>query len=101
MTAIFKKPPFVFITTSLTAAILFYQLYNNVISIQSHFNQPQQSIKFPCMKRLILSALVFLFIGAHAQVDIIPQPVEVVMPNQAGTFTITAKTPIKLEGSGL
>lgn len=53
------------------------------------------------MKRLILSALVFLFIGAHAQVDIIPQPVEVVMPNQAGTFTITAKTPIKLEGSGL
>ncbi|AXY72966.1 beta-N-acetylhexosaminidase [Paraflavitalea soli] len=54
-------------------------------------------------KPCILFALA-LFSIAHsplAQVNIIPQPVEVKMPKIAGQFTITKNTPIVLDGSGL
>ena len=53
------------------------------------------------MKRVLLSALLCISVGAYTQVNIIPLPAEVVLPKQAGTFTITAATPIILDGGGL
>lgn len=53
------------------------------------------------MKKLLAFSLLFAPVFIKAQVNIIPQPVEVKMPATAGNFTITAQTPIILEGSGL
>ncbi|AEW00242.1 beta-N-acetylhexosaminidase [Niastella koreensis] len=53
------------------------------------------------MKKVWFIATMVLSMHLHAQVNIIPQPVELKMPETAGSFTITAKTPIILEGSGL
>ncbi len=53
------------------------------------------------MKKVWFIATMILSMHLHAQVNIIPQPVELKMPETAGSFTITAKTPIILEGSGL
>jgi hexosaminidase len=53
------------------------------------------------MKKLLVSSLLFVPVFLVAQVNIIPEPVEVKMPATAGEFTITAQTPIVLEGSGL
>jgi hexosaminidase len=53
------------------------------------------------MKKVWFFASLLLASIAHAQVNIIPQPAELKMPETAGTFVITAKTPIILEGSGL
>lgn len=53
------------------------------------------------MKRVWFIAFLFLTINSYAQVNIIPQPAELKMPESAGAFKITAKTPIILEGSGL
>ena len=53
------------------------------------------------MKKLLVSSLLFVPVFLAAQVNIIPEPVEVKMPATAGEFTITAQTPIVLEGSGL
>jgi len=67
--------------------------------VQQHKNVKQIDMRKPC----ILFALS-LFSIAHrplAQVNIIPQPVEVKMPKIAGQFTITKNTPIVLDGSGL
>jgi hexosaminidase len=53
------------------------------------------------MKKVWFIATMILSMHLHAQVSIIPQPAELKMPERAGAFTITAKTPIILEGSGL
>jgi hexosaminidase len=53
------------------------------------------------MRKLFAFSLLIAPILLSAQVNIIPQPVEVKMPATAGSFTITARTPIILEGSGL
>jgi hexosaminidase len=53
------------------------------------------------MKKVWFIASLLLTINLYAQVNIIPQPAELKMPETAGSFTITAKTPIILEGSGL
>jgi hexosaminidase len=53
------------------------------------------------MKKVWFIATMILSMHLHAQVSIIPQPAELKMPETAGAFTITAKTPIILEGSGL
>lgn len=52
------------------------------------------------MKKVWFIASLFLSSIANAQVNIIPQPAELKMPETAGSFVITAKTPIILEGSG-
>src|SRR5882724_10574008 len=48
----------------------------------------------------LLAGALIITNAATAQVNIIPQPVKVVMPKVAGQFTITANTPIVLEASG-
>ena len=53
------------------------------------------------MKKVWFIASMFSATCSFAQVNIIPQPAEMQMPATAGTFVITAKTPIILEGSGL
>ena len=53
------------------------------------------------MKKVWFFASLFLTVGTYAQVNIIPQPAELKMPETAGQFVITPKTPIILEGSGL
>jgi hexosaminidase len=53
------------------------------------------------MKQSLFVTLLFVHSVLLAQVNIIPQPVSVKMPATAGKFTITAKTPIILAGSGL
>lgn len=53
------------------------------------------------MKKLLVSSLLFVPVFLVAQVNIIPEPVAIKMPVTAGEFTITAQTPIVLEGSGL
>lgn len=53
------------------------------------------------MKKVWFFAFLFFTACSYAQVNIIPQPADVQMPATAGTFAITAKTPIILEGSGL
>jgi hexosaminidase len=53
------------------------------------------------MKKVWFIASLLLTVNMYAQVNIIPQPVELKMPESAGDFTITAKTPIILEGAGL
>jgi hexosaminidase len=53
------------------------------------------------MKKVWFIAILFLSSIACAQVNIIPQPAELKMPETAGSFVITAKTPIILEGAGL
>ncbi len=53
------------------------------------------------MKKVWFIASLLLTINLYAQVNIIPQPAELKMPETAGSFTITAKTPIILQGSGL
>ena len=53
------------------------------------------------MKKVWFFASLFLTISTYAQVTIIPQPAELKMPEVAGSFVITPKTPIILEGSGL
>lgn len=53
------------------------------------------------MKKVWFIASLFLSMSMYAQVNIIPQPVELKMPATAGQFVITAKTPIILEASGL
>jgi hexosaminidase len=53
------------------------------------------------MKKVWFIASLFLTLSMYAQVNIIPQPAELKMPESAGKFVITAKTPIILMGSGL
>jgi hexosaminidase len=53
------------------------------------------------MKKVWFIAILFLSLHTYAQVNIIPQPAELKMPETGGSFVITAKTPIILEGSGL
>jgi hexosaminidase len=53
------------------------------------------------MKKVWFIASLFLTISTYSQVNIIPQPAELKMPETAGQFVITPKTPIILEGSGL
>ncbi|THU40403.1 beta-N-acetylhexosaminidase [Niastella caeni] len=53
------------------------------------------------MKKVWVFASLLLTISTYAQVNIIPQPAELKMPENAGQFVITAKTPIILQGSGL
>jgi hexosaminidase len=53
------------------------------------------------MKKVWFFAFLFFTIHLHAQVNLIPQPAELKMPETAGKFVITAKTPIILAGSGL
>lgn len=53
------------------------------------------------LKKLCLLVIVFTAFTASAQVNIIPQPAEVRMPEQAGTFTITKQTQIVANGKAL
>jgi len=53
------------------------------------------------MKKVWFFASLLLTMNTYAQVNIIPQPAELKMPETAGQFVITAKTPIILEGSGM
>lgn len=52
-------------------------------------------------KRLFSLIIVFVSLQVFSQVSIIPQPVSLKMPRMAGSFTISAATPVILEGSGL
>lgn len=53
------------------------------------------------MKTTLLLTVFLAPFVLFAQINIIPEPAEVTMPATKGEFTITAQTPIILEGSGL
>jgi hexosaminidase len=54
------------------------------------------------LKREIFCAfLAIASLQLSAQVSIVPAPVEVSMPSAAGSFSMTSKTPIIVEGSGM
>ena len=55
------------------------------------------------MKKIFFFLLLSTAIICRAQngINIIPQPVEIMQPQTAGSFSITATTIIVLEGSGL
>jgi len=61
----------------------------------------ERILTFTIMKKIWLIAFLLFTVCSFAQVNIIPEPVSVQMPSTAGTFVITSKTPIILEGSGL
>lgn len=52
-------------------------------------------------KNILSLIIVFVSLNVYSQVSIIPQPVSVKMPRMAGSFIISAATPVILEGSGL
>src|SRR4051812_47553148 len=54
------------------------------------------------IKKVFFCALLAIgTIQLKAQVSIVPLPAEVSMPATAGSFTLTAATPIIVEGSGM
>ncbi|MDF2193388.1 family 20 glycosylhydrolase [Paraflavitalea sp. CAU 1676] len=53
------------------------------------------------MRKLLTLALLCSSPTLFSQVNIIPQPVELIQPKIAGSFVITKSTPIVLDGSGL
>src|SRR4051812_36861203 len=54
------------------------------------------------MRPYLLLVLITLSAALNAQqISIIPKPVDVIMPDKAGKFVITAKTPLVLQGSGM
>lgn len=53
------------------------------------------------MRKLLLMGALFCASHLYGQVNIIPLPVDVKMPETAGQFLITPKTVIVLDGSGL
>jgi hexosaminidase len=53
------------------------------------------------MKRVLSSVAIFIVVSAHAQVNIIPQPVSLKQPKTAATFSLNPSTVIILEGSNL